>query len=201
MKNRKPTVRRALTVTAGCAALALSMSACSAGQISQTANQVAAVNGTNGELGDAKVRDVTLISQPDNSVALKFHASNEGIANEDVTLEGISIDDASVDVDESYTIAPNCALVADSQDALDEMNPGDADLGCTEYLATTVEGSDFYNGASRTVTFEFSNGDIDINAPVTAWYPEAGETYRHQDGVNRQGEDTIDGDHDGDAIG
>lgn len=201
MKNRKPTVRRALTVTAGCAALALSLSACGAGQISQTAEQVAAVNGTEGNIGDAHVRDVTLISQPDNSVSLKFNASNEAIQMEDIVLEGISIDDASIDFDGNETIAPNCTLVADSQAALDEMNPDDADLGCTEYFANTVEGSNFYIGASRPVTFEFNTGDLEINAPVAAWYPESGQTYRHQDGVNRLGEDTLDGDHDGEPIG
>ncbi|MGN0097247.1 MAG: hypothetical protein ACI38U_14435 [Corynebacterium sp.] len=199
MKNRKPAARRLLAVTAGCAALALS--ACGAGQISQTANQVAAVNGTNGELGDAVVRDVTLITQEDNSVALKFNASNQGVEGDDITLERISVQDASVDLGESVTISPDCSVVADSESAIKEMNPSNADVGCTQYLDTTVDGENFYSGAARVVTFEFSNGDIEINAPIVAWYTEAGQTNRHQDGVTREGTDTIDGDHEGPDIG
>ncbi|MEY8565866.1 hypothetical protein [Corynebacterium sp.] len=195
MKNRKPAARRLLAVTAGCAALALS--ACGAGQISQTANQVAAVNGTNGELGDAFVRDVALVTQEDNSVALKFNASNQGIEGKDITLKGISVQDASVDLDENITISPDCSVVADSESAIAEMNPSDATVGCTQYLETTVKGENFYSGAARTVTFQFDNGDVEINAPIVAWTSEAGQTYRHQDGVNREGVDSIDGDHEG----
>lgn len=199
MKNRKPAARRLLAVTAGCAALALS--ACGAGQISQTANQVAAVNGTDGDLGDAAVRDVTLITQEDNSVALKFNLSNQGIEDTDITLERVSVQDATLDIGGSKTVSPDCSVVADSQAAISDMNPSNADAGCVEYLETTVEGENFYNGAARVVTFEFSNGDLEINAPITAWYSEAGQTNRHQDGVNREGTDTIDGDHEGADIG
>ncbi|MGO3361009.1 MAG: hypothetical protein ACTIL2_01075 [Corynebacterium sp.] len=198
MKTRKSATRRVLAVTAGCAALALS--ACSAGQISQTATQVAAVNGTNGEIGDAVVRDVTLVTQEDNSVALKFNASNQAMQQEDIVLEDVTVQDADFDFGGAHTLAPNCSLVADSDAALEEMNPGGAPVGCTEYLPTTVEGENFYNGAARTVTFQFSNGDVDINAPIVDWYAEAGKTYRHQDGVNREGEDTIDGHEEGSDI-
>jgi hypothetical protein len=198
VKNRKPAARRLLAVTAGCAALALS--ACGAGQVSQTANQVAAVNGTNGELGDAVVRDVTLVTQEDNSVALKFNASNQGIDGEDITLQSVSVQDASVDLGKSVTLAPECSVVADSSAAIAEMNPSDATVGCTQYLETTVEGENFYNGAARTVTFTFDNGDVEVNAPIVAWYADAGQTYRHQDGVNREGADAIDGEHEGTEI-
>lgn len=199
MKNRKPAARQMLAVTAGCAALALS--ACSAGQISQTANQVPAVNGNSGQLGDAVVHDVTLITQEDNSVALKFNASNEAIQENNVTLEGIEVEDASVDFGSDLTIEPNCSVVADSQEAIDRMNPDDVDLNCTEYLATTVTGDNFYTGSAREVTFRFNGGDLEVNAPITAWYAEAGHTYRHQDGVTREGEDTIDGHSEGADIG
>lgn len=204
MKTRKSATRRALAVTAGCAALALT--ACSAGQISQTANQTAAVNGTNGDLGDAAVRNVTLIAQEDNSVALKFNASNTGIQGNEITLESIDVQDAEIDFDTPTTLRPNCSLVADAEAALEEMNPEAVDKGCTEYLATVVDGEDFYAGASRVVTFEFSGEDftgentIEINAPIATWYPESGKTFRHQDGVTRQGTDAIDGDAEGTPI-
>ncbi|MDN5582523.1 MULTISPECIES: hypothetical protein [unclassified Corynebacterium] len=199
MKNRKPAARRLLAVTAGCAALALT--ACGAGQISQTANQVAAVNGTDGDLGDAAVRDVTLITQEDNSVALKFNLANQGVEGNDITLERVSVQDATLDIGGNVTVSPDCSVVADSEAAISDMNPEDADAGCVEYLETTVEGENFYTGAARVVTFEFSNGDLEINAPITAWYAEAGHTNRHQDGVTREGTDTIDGDHEGADIG
>ncbi|HIW90626.1 MAG TPA: hypothetical protein H9870_03050 [Candidatus Corynebacterium avicola] len=204
MKTRKSATRRALAVAAGCAALA--MTACSAGQISQTANQVAAVNGTNGDLGDAAVRDVSLITQEDNSVALKFNASNTGIQGNDITLESVKVQDAEVDVDTPTTLSPDCTLVADSEDAIDEMTPEGAGSGCNEYVATVVDGENFYTGAARIVTFEFSGEDfsgentIEINAPVTAWYEEAGKTFRHQDGVTREGEDNVSGHSEGTPI-
>ena len=188
MKNRKPAARQMLAVTAGCAALALS--ACSAGQISQTADQVPAVNGNSGEIGDAAVHDVTLVTQEDNSVALKFNASNQAIQEGDITLEGIDVQGGSVNFGSSLTLQPNCNVVADSQQALDEMNPGDVDLPCTEYVATTVTGDNFYTGSAREVTFRFSSGSLEINAPIAAWYAEAGTTYRHQDGVTRDHEET-----------
>ena len=86
------------------------------------------------------------------------------------------------------------------------MNPEAVDKGCTEYLATVVDGEDFYAGSSRVVTFEFSGEDftgentIEINAPIATWYPESGKTFRHQDGVTRQGTDAIDGDAEGTPI-
>ncbi|AGP30076.1 hypothetical protein [Corynebacterium terpenotabidum] len=196
MKHLKsPAARGALALVAGFAALALT--ACGAGQISQTANQVAAVNGTNGQVGDAVVRDVSLIIQEDNSVALKFNASNQAINTDPIVLTSVEIEGATFDLGGSKTIEGNCNLVADSAQGLEDMraDAAEAALGddaCTEYLETTVEGTDFFPGASRNVVFTFDAGEIAINAPIVAWYPEAGTTDRGQDGVT--GTDTEDAD-------
>lgn len=193
MKHLKSTAARgALALVAGSAALALT--ACGAGQISQTANQVPAVNGTNGAIGDAVVRDVSLIIQEDNSVALKFNASNQGIENEPVVLSAVTIEDATFELGGAKTLAPQCNIVADSADGLKIMRSAaseaaQGDDGCTQYLATTVEGENFFPGSSRNVTFTFNDGDIELNAPIANYYPEAGSLHRGADGVTRQGDE------------
>jgi hypothetical protein len=192
---KSPAARGALALVAGSAALTLT--ACGAGQISQTANQVPAVNGTNGEIGDAVVRDVSLIIQEDNSVALKFNASNQAIQDNPVTLSDVTVEDADFNLGGSRTIDGRCNLVADSEQGLQDMRADDAEkaLGegsCTEYLTTTVEGEDFFPGASRTVTFSFDEGDIEINAPIVSYYAEAGSLHRDQDGITKAGDEIAD---------
>jgi hypothetical protein len=192
---KSPAARGALALVAGSAALALT--ACGAGQISQTANQVPAVNGTNGEVGDAVVRDVSLVIQEDNSVALKFNASNQAIQDNPVTLSGVKVQDASFNLGGSKSIDGRCNLVADSEQGLKDMRADDAekalgDASCTEYLPTTVQGEDFFPGASRTVTFTFDEGDIEINAPIVSYYAEAGSLHRDQDGITKAGDDLAD---------
>ncbi|AWT26984.1 MULTISPECIES: hypothetical protein [Corynebacterium] len=191
MKHLKsPGARGALALVAGSAALALT--ACGAGQISQTANQVPAVNGTNGESGDAVVRDVSLIIQEDRSVALKFNASNQAIDKDPVVLSSVKIEDATFNLGGNRTIDPRCNLVADSEQGLKDMRAQDNTSSCTEYLPTTVEGTDFYPGASRNITFSFDTGDIQINAPITSYYAPSGTLHRDQDGVTKEGSELAD---------
>ncbi|MCX6469309.1 MAG: hypothetical protein NTW76_08350 [Corynebacteriales bacterium] len=52
---------RAVAIAALGGALALGVSACGAGQIAQTANQQAAVNGSSATLGDIALRDVHIV--------------------------------------------------------------------------------------------------------------------------------------------
>ena len=54
------------------------------------------------------MRDVTLIAQEDNSVALKFNASNTGIQGNEITCENIDVQDAEID----STPPPRCAPTA-----------------------------------------------------------------------------------------
>ncbi|WP_297006565.1 hypothetical protein [uncultured Corynebacterium sp.] len=191
MKHLKsPAARGALALAAG--SVALTLTACGAGQISQTANQVPAVNGTNGQIGDAVVRDVSLIIQEDNSVALKFNASNQAIKDNPITLSSVKVEDATFDLGGAKTIDGRCNLVADSAQGLEDMraDAADAALGadsCTKYLATSLEGADFYPGASRNVTFTFDEGQIEINAPIASYYAPAGALHRDQDGVTKDG--------------
>lgn len=196
MKHLKsPAARGALALVAGSAALALT--ACGAGQISQTANQAPAGTGTNGQVGDAVVRDVTLIIQEDNSVALKFNASNQAIKDNPVTLTSVKVQDATFNLGVQKVIDGRCNLVADSAQGLEDMQSDAAeaaigDRSCTEYLTTTVEGENFYPGASRNVTFTFDEGDIEINAPITSYYAAAGALHRDQDGVTKDGSELAD---------
>lgn len=189
MKHLKsPAARGALALVAGSAALALT--ACGAGQISQTANQVPVVNGTSGAVGDAEVRDVSLIIQEDSSVALKFNASNKAIKDEPVVLKEVKIDDATLNLSGETTLDARCNLVVDSAQSLKSMQADQNKDSCTQYHASTVTGSDFYPGASRGVTFTFNEGTVKVDAPVTAFYPESGTLNRGADNEADGGQTT-----------
>ena len=74
VKSQKSTVvRGALAIIA--AGAALGMTACSAGQITQTAEQAPAVNGLHAKEGNVDVADVSVVLGADGMPALKFTAS------------------------------------------------------------------------------------------------------------------------------
>lgn len=63
MNRRHRSMRRPLAVTAliaACCATVAALAGCSAGQITQTDSQVAAVDGANGDLGNIALRDVLI---------------------------------------------------------------------------------------------------------------------------------------------
>ena len=97
----KSAARRGVALgLAGCAALALS--ACGAGQISQTANQVAAVDGASAHSDDntIAVRDVTVVVNDDSTAALKFTAVNQDTSESTHTLESVTVGGEQVTLSE-----------------------------------------------------------------------------------------------------
>lgn len=104
----KSVLRRSALITVS-AASAVALAACGAGQISQTANQHAAVDGamnggedaagkgaenTNSALGFVNIRDAHILVDPETGTAgLKFSASNQQRATESVyTLKSITVE-------------------------------------------------------------------------------------------------------------
>lgn len=90
----KSVTRKGATISATAIA-ALALASCSAGQITQTSNQVAAVDGGEAESedGNIAVRDVAIQIEPNTGEAsLKFTASNQAYANEEFTLDSITVD-------------------------------------------------------------------------------------------------------------
>ena len=164
MKSLK---RVAAAAVAGCATLALV--GCSAGQITQTSNQVAAVDGASAstEDGSVAVQDVTVVLAEDGQAALKFTATNQDTAMKDHTLKSVDVDGQNVTISGNSSIAYNCALVADSKDGLERM-PQDKNDNCIEYTETTLANDDFAYGGNVPVTFNFDTGSLDVVATVSA---------------------------------
>ena len=164
MKSLK---RVAAAAVAGCATLALV--GCSAGQITQTSNQVAAVDGASAstEDGSVSVQDVTVVLAEDGQAALKFTATNQDTSMKDHTLKSVDVDGQNVAISGNSSIAYNCALVADSKDGLERM-PQDKNDNCIEYTATTLANDDFAYGGNVPVTFNFDTGSLDVVATVSA---------------------------------
>src|SRR5690625_527304 len=94
----KSVTRKGATISATAIA-ALALASCSAGQITQTSSQVAAVDGSDAESADGNiaVRDVAIQVEPDtNEASLKFTALNQAYTDEQITLESISVDGQDV---------------------------------------------------------------------------------------------------------
>ena len=187
--------RRVATTLALLAGGALALTACGSGQISQTATQVAAVNGNSADVGDIQLRNVHVVYpnsqeysiEPGGTVELGFTAinSNSAVADE---LTGISSPEAQVTiVDEaesgSNEIAPLTALGAGS--------PADVQLDdpLLPIQLIKVEMADISEnvrpGLTLPVTFEFANaGEVVVNVPVDAGH----ELERSEEAVTEHNE-------------
>ncbi|CCQ14821.1 putative uncharacterized protein [Rhodococcus sp. AW25M09] len=171
--------RRTATALALLAGGAFALTACGAGQISQTATQVAAVNGSSADVGDIQLRNVHVVYpnsqeysiEPGGTVELGFTAINSSPADAD-ELTDISSPEAQVTiVDEaesgSTEIAPLTALGAGS--------PADTQLDdpLLPIQLIKVEMADISEnvrpGLTLPVTFEFAKaGEVVVNVPVDA---------------------------------
>ncbi|MBF6332756.1 hypothetical protein [Nocardia transvalensis] len=97
--------RRAATVAAVAAGAVLALSGCGAGQISQTAQQVSAVNGNTANIGNVALRDVRLLlpkSEEYNNAkggkaVIAFSAINDGASKAD-ELTSITTDLGTVHI-------------------------------------------------------------------------------------------------------
>ncbi|MBW0107028.1 hypothetical protein, partial [Pseudonocardia sp. KRD291] len=85
-RNRRFRPSRALSGAAGAVALTgvLALSGCGAGQLSQTANQISAVNGISTQQGDVLIRDARIAFPPRTSEGVLYPAG--GSAPMEVTL-------------------------------------------------------------------------------------------------------------------
>ncbi len=113
--------RRVLAVAALATGAALALSGCGAGQISQTASQVPAVNGNAATVGNMALRDVRILlpqseeytNAKGGKAVVAFSAINQGSARTD-ELVSISTDLGQVKVTpEKPQLAPGQTVVAD----------------------------------------------------------------------------------------
>jgi copper(I)-binding protein len=139
-------------------ALALALSGCAAGQISQTANQQPAIDGANSSSGAVALRDVRFAAPEDNAhtagsdVALKFWIVNTSLTPE--TLTEVSSPGAESGSIEGNVEVPGNSMVEVGQDS-----------GASAELTGIT--ADLPYGHSLPVTFTFANsGAITLNVPV-----------------------------------
>ena len=154
MKSLKSAARRGAIISVA-AMSALSLAACSAGQITQTSQKVIAVDGTNAktEDGAVAVRDVTIQLEPnDGTASLKFSVINDGYADGKVTLQ---------------SIGRGQSIIGDSKANLDAV-PQDETSNSVQYITTDLTNEDYAFGGTRPVTFTFNNGELTVDAPVSA---------------------------------
>ncbi len=169
MKSLKSAARRGAIISVA-AMSALSLAACSAGHITQTSQKVIAVDGTNAktEDGAVAVRDVTIQLEPnDGTASLKFSVINDGYADGKVTLQSIDVDGQSVNVSSTQPIGRGQSIIGDSKANLDAV-PQDETSNSVQYITTDLTNEDYAFGGIRPVTFTFNNGELTVDAPVSA---------------------------------
>lgn len=159
---------KSLKLVAVIAAAGLALTGCSAGQITQTSNQVAAVDGASAatENGEIAVQDVTVVLAENGQAALKFSATNQDTSMKDHTLQSVTVDGTPVQLANNNTIKYNCVLVADSAEGLDRL-PQDKE-NCIDYTATSLPNKDFAYGGNVPVKFNFDTGAVEVTATVSA---------------------------------
>lgn len=171
--------RGALALVAAGSALALS--ACGAGQITQTSSQVAAVNGAHGNAGHADVQDVSVVVGPDNALALKFTVTNEDEKGQAVKIESVKVDGKEVSGINNAEIPAGGSLVGDGKFAMEDLETKEQTQ--LKYATTSIKGlQDVYVGGHKKVTFKMNVGEVELNAPVNGYVPESGKLHRDEDG-------------------
>ena len=168
--KRRSTVVAAMA-TCGLAA-SLVLSGCSAGQVSQTATQEPAINGTSAHAGPIVLRNIhisatqtTAYIEPGNEAQLVFVAAN---TSPDVAdkLVSVSSDIGNVTLTGGRELPVNGLLVVgspDGQTALSAIEPADAAEATIE-LSKAIT-----NGLTYEFTFEFEKaGKTSVNVPISA---------------------------------
>ena len=162
------------------------MNGCSAGQVSQSANQLPAVNGTAATLGNEKagvdLRNVYLRApqtrdfvKPGSMVELLFVATNKSPDNAD-KLVGISSDTGEVLLNGSTTVPAGGVLLVGTPDGQKQTLPRSEDA--TTSIAMVALTKPISNGLNYSFTFKFQNaGEKTIEVPISA-----GEAPRREGG-------------------
>ncbi len=140
------------------AVMTLAVSGCAAGQISQTADQVAAIDGANGTVGNIAVLNARLAPTareyyPEGSNArILLYVSNNGLSED--TLESVTT-----------SAAGSVKITGDALLPPQKLSDFASETG-TEVVVTGFD-QDQYYGVSIPMTFSFANaGSIDLNVPI-----------------------------------
>jgi copper(I)-binding protein len=178
---------RLVAASAGLAACGLILTGCSAGQISQTADQESAVNGATANVANIALRNIHLQAvqtgaavEAGRTVELIFVAAN---ISPDVNdkLISISSDVGTVAVTGATAIPAGTSLIVGSADGQDEATAlGSAEPTKAEVTLTQP----ITNGLTYKFTFDFDKaGQTTVSVPISAG------------GAERQDGDPVGGHH------
>ncbi len=160
---------RLFAASAGVAACGLILTGCGAGQISQTATQEAAVNGTSATVKNIVLRNVHLQAtqtgdflQPGTTVPLLFVAANNSPDVNDKLL-GITSEVGTVSLSGDGSIPAGRALVVAAKGEAQAMGSAQADA------AEVTLSKPITNGLAYKFTFNFEKaGQTTVAVPISA---------------------------------
>ena len=138
---------------------ALLLASCSAGQITQTSDQVAAVDGASVNSSDntIAVRDVTIHVTKDGETGVKFTAINQ-------------------DKKRDATHKAGCNLVGGIPSEMAKLTEPEG--ACVTHVTTTADNPGFPLGGTKDVVFDFDSGQVTARAAVAAPVLESGKVNR-----------------------
>ncbi len=180
MKSFMSVARRSAVLTVA-ALSAITLTACSAGQITQTDTQVAAVNGAeiNTSAEGLVLRDATVIVDENNKASLKFTVLNNDPKTKAHKLLSVLVDGKSVDVPEDLTVAAGGTLVVAPKSALETMPKSDSKV--VSYGTIDLENTGFAHGGAVDMEVNFDSASAKGEIPVAASHLTSGEYTRAVD--------------------
>jgi copper(I)-binding protein len=172
-------------------AAAVALSGCGAGQISQTATQEPAVNGTSGTAGDIALRNIHLRTvqstdyvEPGTDVELIFTAVNNS-PDVDDKLVSVTSDVGTVSLSGDATVPAGGVLVVGQPDG--QIAPLESAEAAEAAEAKVDLSKPITNGLTYQFTFDFQKaGETTVAVPISAGEQprreaavEAGDTGGH----------------------
>jgi copper(I)-binding protein len=163
---------RLVAASAGLAACGLILTGCGAGQISQTADQQSAVNGSTANVGQIALRNIHLQAvqtgdtlKPGRTIELIFVAANISPDAND-KLVSISSDVGTVSLTGDTAIPAGSSLIVGTADGQSEATAmGSAEAAKAEVTLTQP----ISNGLTYKFTFSFSKaGQGTVEVPISA---------------------------------
>ncbi|ABK70164.1 hypothetical protein [Mycolicibacterium smegmatis] len=153
-------------------ATAVALTACSAGQISQTTTQEPAVNGVNAQAGQVSLRNVHLRApqqtdyvEPGTTVELLFVAANDSTEGSN-KLKSITSDVGEVTLTGDSTVPADGVLIVGEPDgqiqAVENAEAADAVTAEVELTKPIT------NGLLYDFTFTFEDGETTVAVPISA---------------------------------
>lgn len=181
---------RRTVIAATAVAAAFGLSACGAGQHTQTSTQIAAVDGGSGKSANIVVNDFRVVvpeGEDDGEASVGFVASFNGAdlgSAEGVELESVKIDGKNAQITDAKPLKRNCALIAgvpegaDANGEFTDSEPERAFDPCMSYIEVTIPG-EFKLGESLPGEVTFAGEEpIEVLAGVVAAREEAGQFSR-----------------------